>query len=71
MLFESHTCFIHINGHLEQPLIKRVSSFFYKMFKYTENEIIESSIENLMTPSIRSNHQKSFLLWAAEGKGNN
>ncbi len=52
-------------------VVTKVSKFFERNFEYEPNEIINSTINMLMPPSIVKFHHPLFLSWIKEGRSNN
>jgi hypothetical protein len=52
-------------------VITRVSNFFQRNLDYDPQEIIGSSLNQLMPPSIRAFHHPMFLSWVKDGRSNN
>jgi len=51
--------------------ITKVSNYFTKNFGYDRNDIINSPLQILMTPTIRKVHSQVFMKWVKDGRNNN
>jgi hypothetical protein len=71
MLFEQNTCFLSTSCDQDKMLIRRVSSYFERNFDFTAQEVVGSSLDILLPPSVRSFHHQMFLAWAQDGRSNN
>lgn len=71
MLFEQNTCYLHARCDEEKMVITRVSNFFQRNLDYEPQEIINSSLTQLMSPSVRNFHHPMFLTWVKEARSSN
>jgi hypothetical protein len=71
MLFEQNTCFVHATCDDEKMNITKVSNYFSTNFGYDRNDIVNSPLQILMTPTVKKLHSQMFMKWVKDGRSNN
>lgn len=51
--------------------ITKVSNYFSTNFGYDRNDIINSPLQVLMTPTVKKFHSQMFMKWIKDGRNNN
>lgn len=71
VLFEQNTSYVSVTCDEEKMLIRKVSNYFQRNFDHEPQYLINTPLDVLLPPSIRSFHHSMFLSWVKDGKTNN